>query len=229
MLNSLHSDIKFTAECSDKQLPVLDVLVKKLKTDIYYKPTDSKQYLLFNSCHFKHTRTSIPYSLARRIRSIVTNEDTLQVRLNELSLAFKHQNYPVNVIVKGIDKAMKLRKQELRIVREKPDNDIITYVSKFNPKNSELFNSIRENLPILQEDETMNKMLQEFQIIKSKRQPRNLKKLITRAKFCDIHESPNIKKCNKSNYGLCEHLLLRINVLSSVGKHLKQNTPCHAR
>ena len=29
MLNSLHSDIKFTAECSDKQLPFLDVLVKK--------------------------------------------------------------------------------------------------------------------------------------------------------------------------------------------------------
>ena len=29
MLNSLHSDIKFTAECSDKQLPFLGVLVKK--------------------------------------------------------------------------------------------------------------------------------------------------------------------------------------------------------
>ena len=74
------------------------------------------------------------------------------------------------------------------------DNDLITYVSTFNPKNPELFNSTRENLPILQEDETMNKILQEFQIIKSKRQPRNIKKLITRAKFCNIHESPNKKK-----------------------------------
>ena len=59
MLNSLHSDIKFTAESSDKQLPFSDVLVKKegfkIETDIYYKPTDSKQYLLFNSCHPKHT------------------------------------------------------------------------------------------------------------------------------------------------------------------------------
>ena len=49
MLNGLHSDIKFTTECSDKQLPFLDVLVKKegfkIETDIYYKPTDSKQYL----------------------------------------------------------------------------------------------------------------------------------------------------------------------------------------
>ena len=105
MLNSLHSDKKITAECSDKQLPFLDDLVKKerfkIETDIYYKPTDSKQYLLFNSCHPKHTRTSILYSLVRRIRSIVTNEDTLQVHLNELKLALKHQNYPVNVIEKG--------------------------------------------------------------------------------------------------------------------------------
>ena len=98
------------------------------------------------------------------------------------------------MIEKGIDKAMKLSKRELRILRKKTDNDIITYVSTFNPKNPELFNSIRRNMPILQEDETMNKILQEFQIMKSKRQPRNLKKLITRAKFCDIHESPNIEK-----------------------------------
>ena len=91
---------------------------------------------MFNSCHPEHTRTSIPYSLARRIRSIVTNENALQVRLNELRLALKHQNYPVNVIEKGIDKAMKFRKQELRLVREKADNDVITYASTFNPKQS---------------------------------------------------------------------------------------------
>ena len=75
------------------------------------------------------------------------------------------------------------------------------------PKNPELFNSIRDNLPILQEDETMNQILQEFQIIKSKRQPRNLKQLITRAKFNDANESPNIRKYNKSNCGLCDHLI----------------------
>ena len=113
---------------------------------------------VFNSCHPKHTRISIPYSLARRIRGIVTNEETLRICMNELRLALKRQKYPVNVIEKGIDKAMKLRKEELRIVRKKTDDNI----------NLELFNSIRDNLPILQEDETMNQILQEFQIIKSK-------------------------------------------------------------
>ena len=68
ILNNLHADITFTMEYSNEQQPFLDVLVKrvgtKIETDIYYKPTDSKQYLLFNSCHPKHIKTSIPYSLA---------------------------------------------------------------------------------------------------------------------------------------------------------------------
>ena len=82
LLNNLYQNMKFTMEYSNVQQPFLDVLVKrentKIETDIYYKPTDSKQYLLFNSLHPKHTKTSIPFSLARRIRSIVTNEATLQ-------------------------------------------------------------------------------------------------------------------------------------------------------
>ena len=40
----------------------------KIQTDIFYKPTDSKQYLLYTYCHPKHTRISIPYNLARRLK-----------------------------------------------------------------------------------------------------------------------------------------------------------------
>ena len=60
ILNSLHSDLNFTMEFSMSELPFLDINVilesNEISTDIHYKPTDSKQYLLFNSCHPKHTR-----------------------------------------------------------------------------------------------------------------------------------------------------------------------------
>ena len=49
-------------EYSNEQQPFLDVLVKrvgtKIETDMYYKPIDRKQYLLFNSCHPKHIKTA---------------------------------------------------------------------------------------------------------------------------------------------------------------------------
>ena len=157
ILNNLHADITFTMEYSNEQQPFLDVLIKrvgtKIETDIYYKPTDSKQYLLFNSYHPKHIKTSIPYSLARRIRTIVSNENTLHTRMNELKTALTHQKYPRRIIENGIEEAMSINKSELRLVREKPKDSIITYVSTFNPKQPELFHAIQQNFPILYEDD----------------------------------------------------------------------------
>ena len=64
--------------------------------------------------------------------------------MNELRLALKQQNYPVSVIEKGIDKAMKLRKEELRIVSENTNDNIITYVSTFNSKKIRNYSIIYE-------------------------------------------------------------------------------------
>ena len=76
LLNNLHPKIQFTMESNKHKLPFLDVLVLKenqlLHTDIFYKPTDTHQYLDYRSCHPKHTKQNIPYCLARRICSIVS-------------------------------------------------------------------------------------------------------------------------------------------------------------
>ena len=62
-LNNLHPDLNFVLNYDEKQLPFLDVKIKNIdnniETDIFYKPTDSKQYLMFNSCHPKHTKKNI--------------------------------------------------------------------------------------------------------------------------------------------------------------------------
>ena len=64
ILNSLDDSIKLTAETSCEELPFLDVMIRKdnthLTTDIYYKPTDSFQYLPYTSSHPRHTKNNIP-------------------------------------------------------------------------------------------------------------------------------------------------------------------------
>ena len=85
----------------------------KIETDIYYKPTDSKQYLLFTSCHPKHTKQNIPFSLARRLCSIISNNETLNIRLQELKGFLLLQKYPVTLIDNGITRATKIDKKEL--------------------------------------------------------------------------------------------------------------------
>ena len=73
-LNNLHPTIKFTSSFSYNEIPFLDVKVMllngRLETDLYVKPTDKHQYLLKSSCHPSHTKQSIPFSMALRLRRI---------------------------------------------------------------------------------------------------------------------------------------------------------------
>ena len=99
-LNNLHPKIQFTMEHSREKLPFLDILVfkngNKLSTDIYYKPTDTHQYLNFKSCHPRHVKNNIPYCLAKRICTIVIEKELRKQRLEELTIFLRKQNYPEN-------------------------------------------------------------------------------------------------------------------------------------
>ena len=175
-LNNLHIDINFTLQFSSTEQPFLDVLVKnrdgKIETDIYYKDTDSKQYLLFYSCHPRHTKINIPFNLARRLRTIVSERQVLQRRVQKLKSFLIKQHYPEQIIEHGLQKAMSLDKNVLRTVTTKGKENIVPYVSTYNPRDPEM--------PILQEDEKIRKILSNYKFIKSKRQPYNLKRLLTK-------------------------------------------------
>ena len=178
ILNNLHPNLTFTIEQSDEKLPFLDVLLLKygnrIITDIYFKETDSKQYLNFHSCHPKHTKTSIPYNLARRICTIVSDKDTQQKRLLELRISLQKRNYPNTVINEGFKKATSIPRNLLLTTKEKEEEDVLPYVSTYNPNNTEMFGILKGNIHILSNDQTMREALAESKIIKSKRQPPNL-------------------------------------------------------
>ena len=211
MLNNLHPDLNFVPNYDENQLPFLDVLVKKvnckIETDIFYKPTDSKQYLIFNSCHPKHTKENIPFGLARRLCTIVSDEQILTKRIDELKTYLKAQNYPLSLIETGTKAALRLNKKSLRKVKDKPKGNRIPFVNTHNPRNLDFFGKIRENLPILEDDKKMSEILKKYKIIKSKRQPDNLKKILTRARFDENVIESSVSKCGRSNCGLCEYLL----------------------
>ncbi|XP_042859141.1 uncharacterized protein LOC122245261 [Penaeus japonicus] len=55
-LNKIHPDLKFTVEYSKKELPFLDTMVYlddqgNVQTTVYHKPSNTHQYLHFQSCH----------------------------------------------------------------------------------------------------------------------------------------------------------------------------------
>ena len=75
-------------EYNKNEMNFLDIkmIVKgeSIITDIFYKATDTLNYVPFKSTHPKHTLRNIPYNLARRLCTIVDERMTLEERLSKL-------------------------------------------------------------------------------------------------------------------------------------------------
>ena len=112
ILQKLRTRIKFTMEHGSKELPFLDILIKnknsQIITDVYHKPTDTQQYLHFNSHHPQNCIKSIPYTLTCWLYTIITDKNLRKTFLNELHTTLNQRGYQKTLINKGIELAERI-------------------------------------------------------------------------------------------------------------------------
>lgn len=77
----------------------------------------------------------------------------------------------------------------------------------------------------------MSNVLARYKFIKSKRQKKNLKHLLTRAKFSESREPPKVTRCGRPNCGLCVHLIEGEKYNFKCGKemYVKENMSCDVK
>ena len=233
MLNNLHPSIKFTQEVSNTTLPFLDISVQlkdeKLTTDIYYKNTDTHQYLNFKSCHPSHTKRNIPYCLARKICTVIEDPILRDERLEELSQFLLKQKYPQNIIQHGIERAKQIPIESLRTTRNRAptsanNDDIIPFVVTHNPCNPNIFNIAKANLPILTQSEKLKDLITPNTLIQSKRQPPNLKRLLTKARFDPQGDDKTVvSPCKDNRCGTCKYIHSGHEITSKDGTKIYTN------
>lgn len=211
ILNNLHPNIEFTINYSDTEIPFLDILLNnselKITTDIYRKETDSQDYLSFHSCHPRHTKLNIPYNLARRIRTIVDDQNIEQKRLDELIPVLQSRGYPLDIIHRGIQKAREIPKESLRTnhpSRPREQNENIPLVTTHNPNNTSVIQTARNIIQMMNVDNQLRNIFGGKTILNSKRQPKNLQRHL-----CHNYgnaKSGEIKKCGEPRCGTCKYL-----------------------
>ena len=85
-VNLFHPTIKFTAEYSKEEVNFLDLKIKlidrKLKTDLFVKPTDTHQSLDPTSSHPYHCKQGIPYSQDLSLNRICSDNANFDKRCN---------------------------------------------------------------------------------------------------------------------------------------------------
>ena len=77
---------------------------------------------MFDYCHLRHTRYNIQYNLAKRLCTIISDAEILD--LKELQVLLLQRHYPKELILHGITKALSLdRKKFLRVKTQNMKNE----------------------------------------------------------------------------------------------------------
>ena len=140
-LNGLHTTIKFTSECSTKEVSFLDTTVSfdennKLITALYNKPTDTHLYLHHTSAHPNSVMTKGPYGQFLRLRRICSKEEEYQENSRKLIEFYQKQGYPTTPLIKHKERAQKFTQLELLQPKTKTQNEKPVMVTTYKSGNS---------------------------------------------------------------------------------------------
>ena len=213
-LNSLQRGIEFAMEANPTKNTFRQILLllKVTESPLTYSIIQQTHYIFFTFCHPVHTKKNVPFYLVRRICTIVEEQDTTKEQLEDLKQKLTRQSYLQQITTCGIEKAQYIPKEELRKAKAKYNNNrknVLAFVSTHKPDNPNLFPIIKSTLPLLCAGERVKTSIKNTELINSKREPSNLKKMLTRARFA-LHgkEGPKITspKCSNSLCGTCAHL-----------------------
>ena len=115
LLNSMHNSIEFTLEDSESITNEIETIQRHnfldittilhengiIETDIFYKITNTHDYVHYDSFHARHVLDNVPYSLAKKIIVFVSNSKKMEDRLQELKHFLLKCGYPERIIDKG--------------------------------------------------------------------------------------------------------------------------------
>ncbi len=154
-LNSCTSFFRFTKEVSNTMVTFLDtkVIIKnnRLITDLYQKPTDSHNYLMYDSAHPQACKDSIPYSQFLRIRRICSEEDDFIGHCLNLIRHFRRRGYPIKLLEEALHQAQsKDRNTLLQYKQEKQIETKPFYLTTtYHPHDSRLRDIVQHNWDVL--------------------------------------------------------------------------------
>jgi hypothetical protein len=194
-LNNCNPSIKFTMEASKKSVNFLDTTVKiidqQLVTDLYCKPTDAHNYLLYSSAHPRSCKQSIPYSQFLRVRRICTNLSDYDKHSKMLGTHFLRRGYPLHLIEQAAIKARRLNRESLLAPTaiqnlSTEEDDKIVLVTTYNPYDNTVKQLANQNWDLLGKS-TNTTFLHEKRLMTAYRRPKNMRDLLVRAD-CQIKQ-----------------------------------------
>ena len=110
----------------------------------------------------------------------------------------------MNIIKNCIKEVLEVHQNRLRKPKEKQKDDFLPFISVFSPNNAPVYNSIKNSVEVLKRNNVPG--FENIELIKSKQQLLNLKKLLTKAEF--THKEVGVEKEQNLRRECCKSLLI---------------------
>ena len=219
IMNALHPSIVFTFDGHMERLTFLNVTVIKtdygLITEIFNKDTESDTYVPFSSCHPRSTKENIPFELAKSVRRLTDDDDTVKVKLRTLSDKLERCGYPQGLVCAAANKALSLNKYDLRKVKGEKvtTSNEIPFVHTYDPSLPQLFGLIKEITSRLYTNRELKKIFGDTRILDSRREPPSLSGILQHSRYEgassgeENNDVTKVTKCGRPGCRTCEDML----------------------
>ena len=111
-----------------------------------------------------------------------------------------------NVKYMKLKKALAILQEQLRSEKLKKKDNILPFISTYNPNNPNVFPKTREIYGNLQTSKTLGKLFAKHKLVYCKRQPSSLKRLLCSSNFPSNKPTFKTTKCGKSCY-CCDYII----------------------
>ena len=166
--------------------------IAAINTDLYTKPTDKHQHLLYSSCHPLQTKKAIPFSLALRLQRICSTDETFKIRTTELTTYLLKRGYKRNFVTKQIQRAADIPRTHTIQPKQTDKPKRVPFITTYNPSLPSIFNIIKKHYNLLLSSDRCKNAFLHLPVVAFRRSP-NLRDLLVTAKL-----SPNVTHSNST-------------------------------
>lgn len=150
-LNKIHPDLQFTLEFDSQKLPFLDTLVYvdgegNLQTTVFYKPSNTHQYLHFHSSHHPNLKRSLPFSQGIRIKRIVSDPMNLEESLEEMFKFFRLRGYTHKILNEAKKRLNELTREDLLSEKNRNGTGRIIFPMLYSPNIASILRTSINNI-----------------------------------------------------------------------------------
>jgi hypothetical protein len=189
--NTCHPTIKFTSETSKDKVSFLDTNVHitpngTLYTSLYTKPTDSHNYLRYDSAHPGHCKSILPNSQFLRLRRICSKIEDFDENACNLASHFLRRGYPQPLIEEAIIKARRTDRLTTLLPQEPQEKektkDTLFLITTNNTSGNILKEIVDTNWPNLGRT-NITENLYNTRVMYGHRRNRNLRDILVSSKL----------------------------------------------